>query len=550
MTSSICRNALIIIIICFLLLLTFSSSSNNTHELAEENSNERTRSVFNVTKEEPVVLTAALMTDKGVTQLEGDTWEDNIWTREIQKKYNIKIEYAWTADKLIYYDKITVCMSSGELPDLYSVNNQQFAHVAKSDLAYDMTRIFEQYASPLVKGNMNADIAGFNSGFSNGKLIGLSAQQYGLISIPSCLWIREDWMREKNLSPPKSLNELISLCEIFSMKDPDGNGIDDTYGLAVDKNLYDTNLSATGLAVLDGIFNAYQAYPGLWIKDEKGKIVYGSIQPEMKLGLETLQIMYKKGLISNNFGLMDSSKIVEDFVNQKVGVEIGSNWNGYWPGTNIVEANGSDAVLMPYPLPSANSEPMKVGVTWPIKQYYVVNKHCKNPEAVIKIANFALESNAQDFENFFGGNRGWNCPISIQDPTASDREFLQISGAITAGYASELSTSSIAKYTLAMRWVVDKDPSTVGTWLQCSPNGSFSILKQFFDSKNYVFTEYRGVDTETMTSKMVYLEKIERETITKIIMGASLDEFDKMVDKWRKLGGDLITEELNQANRE
>jgi putative aldouronate transport system substrate-binding protein len=41
------------------------------------------------------------------------------------------------------------------------------------------------------------------------------------------------------------------------------------------------------------------------------------------------------------------------------------------------------------------------------------------------------------------------------------------------------------------------------------------------------------------------LEKLEKETITKIIMGAPLSEFDKMVDSWNKLGGEAITKEMN-----
>ena len=36
-----------------------------------------------------------------------------------------------------------------------------------------------------------------------------------------------------------------------------------------------------------------------------------------------------------------------------------------------------------------------------------------------------------------------------------------------------------------------------------------------------------------------------QESFTKIIMGASLDEFDKFVASWKSLGGDKIIEEVN-----
>ena len=106
--------------------------------------------------------------------------------------------------------------------------------------------------------------------------------------------------------------------------------------------------------------------------------------------------------------------------------------------------------------------------------------------------------------------------------------------------------SSLSKYEGAKKWADSKDKDSVGYWLQMSEDGSISILQGFIDSNNFMMTEYRGVDTPTMTTKGATLEKLEKETITKIILGASLDEFDRMVENWKKLGGDDITREMNQ----
>ena len=239
--------------------------------------------------ESPVTVTTALRTDSSVTQLDNDTWDDNVWTREIESEFNIKVENLWTCDQSQYTTKLNLSIASGDLPDFYSVDNSQLVNVINSDLAYDMAAAFDKYASPDLKTIMNADQAGFNSGKVGDKLLAISTQDFGLVSMPNCIWIRDDWMKKLNLSAPQTLDDFVNICEAFTTQDPDGDGKNDTYGLAVSKNLYDTPSSSTGLGLTDLIFNAYHAYPGIWIKDATGKIVYGSVQPEMKQGLALLQ---------------------------------------------------------------------------------------------------------------------------------------------------------------------------------------------------------------------------------------------------------------------
>ncbi|QYR22309.1 hypothetical protein KZ483_04760 [Paenibacillus sp. sptzw28] len=45
------------------------------------------------------------------------------------------------------------------------------------------------------------------------------------------------------------------------------------------------------------IFAIDNAFPGMWVKNDKGEVVYGSVQPEVKEGLEILQKMYNDRLI-------------------------------------------------------------------------------------------------------------------------------------------------------------------------------------------------------------------------------------------------------------
>lgn len=495
----------------------------------------------------PVTITTAQRTTSGVTQLDNDTWDNNVWTREIESRFNIVVKNLWSADQSQYVTKLNVSIASGDLPDFYQVTNSQFSSVVNSGLSYDLTDIYNKYASADIKNMMAADKAGYDSGVIGGKLMGLGMSHYTPISLTNVIWIRDDWMKKFNFSAPKTLDDLAKILEAFTAQDPDGNGKNDTYGLAISKNLYDTATSQTGLGLVDGIFNAYHAYPGIWIKDASGKIAYGSVQPEMKLGLAFLQDMYKKGVISQEFGLMDSAKIDEAMTAGKVGAEEGGSWNAFYPNPDVMKKNGNAAILMPYAMPSADSQPIKLGSQWSIQMYYVVNKNCKNPEAMLKIMNLYtdIESNSAPdvYTKFTDGARGWDCPAGIN---GSDETVLaQLTDAFKTNDSSKLTGGALGMYADAMKWVNSQNVDSSGRWLQMLY--AYPILKGFEDSGNVMLTEYRGVDTPTMTAKNATLETMEREMVTKVIMGASLDEFDKFVASWKALGGDAMTQELNDA---
>ncbi|MNW69226.1 hypothetical protein D3C74_481920 [compost metagenome] len=58
---------------------------------------------------------------------------------------------------------------------------------------------------------------------------------------------------------------------------------------------------------------------------------------------------------------------------------------------------------------------------------------------------------------------------------------------------------------------------------------------------------FTGPTTETMKSKLDYLNKLENQTFNEIIYGKQpLDSFDTFVSTWKSSGGDQITKEVNE----
>lgn len=78
------------------------------------------------------------------------------------------------------------------------------------------------------------------------------------------------------------------------------------------------------------------------------------------------------------------------------------------------------------------------------------------------------------------------------------------------------------------------------------PLSSQSVIKHYRDNDLVLMNEFIYAPTKTMNSKAATLDKLRAETFVKIIYGSlPIDEFDKFVANWKKLGGDQITKEVN-----
>lgn len=496
-------------------------------------------------KYEPsITLTAVRDTTATMKFPDGDDISNNIWTREIENTLGIKLNYDWAADVSQYSNKLNVSIASGDIPDFFACDPATYVKLAQNDQLADLSEAYDKYATPELKVTMDDFPEGFNSGKQNGKLVALSQQGFGIISLPPVVWIRNDWMEKFNFSAPETFDDITKMAETFVANKPDGQK--DTYGIAIQKDLMGA------LSSIDGIANAFHAYPTIWIKNESGEIVYGSIQPEMKNALKAMQDWYKKGLISKEFGVKDTSKVNEDLVSGKVGIEFGANWNSIWPLNDLVKKN-ENAIFKPYAIPSSDDKPTLLQAPWPVNTYYVVNKKCEYPEAIIKLANLfnkkMYHGTEEDYAKFIrtpSGSENFNfAPVITFNPMSDYNKHVEIASALKERDPSKVSISFRGSYNNAIGWVENKDVNSYGSYYQLSAEGAYSVLKKFVDEDRILLTELRGAVTPTMAQKNATLAKLELDTFTKIILGSSLDEFDKFSENWKKLGGEEITKEIN-----
>lgn len=495
----------------------------------------------------PITLSTVKRIDSNLKLPNGQTNEDNVWMKAMASELGINIKTEWVADASQYDNKLNMSIASGSLPDFMRVNQEQLNQLIESNSLEDLAEVYDKYASADTKKQ-----------YAVGDSIALKASSVGkkLYAIPNTasaiagagsplLWIRTDWLKNLNLPEPKTMQDLFDIAKAFTNNDPDGNGKKDTVGLAfVNGQIGDL-----------GIYNGFHAYPSVWTQDASGKIVYGSVQPEMRKALLDMQQLYKDGAIDPEFAVKDWGKWNEMLTSGQVGISFAAHWFGQL--VHNLKVRDPKAEWKPFLVPSIDSDPTKVTLRSPVLEYYVVKKGAKNPEALIKMFNFYYsitvgeQANQENYYKFMydkdDGSIQYVAFAPVHTNDATDIAFKQMVEAFDtkdASKAKEMDAKTI--YQNATK-ALNGENNLYG-WTLYYP--AWKLFGKIMDEKLYVNNSFYGAPTPTMTDKSATLSKLEFETFTKIVMGAApIEEFDKFVDNWHKLGGEQITKEVNDWSK-
>lgn len=515
--------------------------------------------------DETITIAIGQEVDPSDTSLQdGDTPLDNQYTRHVKENLNIEVEHAFTASPSNYDQKVSLAIASNDLPDAMVVGPVELRQLVEADQIADLTEIYENYASPAIKEIIDSSngLAMENVTF-DGRIMAIPNSQASADGVHN-LWIRQDWLDNLGLEPPETVEDLKEVARAFVEEDPDGNGQDDTIGLAgpdTSGKLYANFIESTNnLYGFDGIFSALHAYPGYWIEGDDGEAVYGSILPETKEALAALRDMYSEGLIDPEMGVREDSG--ESIISGNTGMFFGPFWMPYASLTDAV-TNNPEANWQSYALPlDANSE-YTPHLSTTTTQFVVVRKDYEHPEAAMKILNNLL-ANESEFDPSKGGPGYY--PLRLVYAPADEMEVTTVAlREVLAGTKKPEDFYDMPAYKL-----LKSDVDTIHE-VKLEPYDNTDI--QYWDLENLgqwtraysalvgtapqVDTEVKGVrsliysQTETMEDRWVNLKKLEDETFLKIIMGTEpLDSFDKFVENWKSQGGEQITEEVQEVVEE
>lgn len=214
-----------------------------------------------------------------VVCLQGYTQPDSEFEHWMEERYNLDVEVIALPGWSDATAKITLLMADeSQRPDILWWWNMDadFAEWVDAGLLVDVAPYMEKYTTMRDYYNSIAPGILFYASEEDGAIYRIP----GDVAEPACetLWIRQDWLDNLNLEIPKTLDELEKVLYAFTFDDPDGNGVDDTYGLGGDG--YDMRSfwpwvqgSGEGLG-REG-----------FVRKEDGSYVYGPTTEDAKNGL-------------------------------------------------------------------------------------------------------------------------------------------------------------------------------------------------------------------------------------------------------------------------
>jgi putative aldouronate transport system substrate-binding protein len=510
----------------------------------------------------PIAITTVRAVTPNVEYLPDQTIDDNVWYREFASELGINLKNEWVVNRQQYPNKITVTMVSGDMPDMFEVNMQQFQTLAQADQLADLTDLYEQYGSDLVKQYYEeADGIKLKAGTVNGKLLGMTFDGGGRDD-SHMMYIREDWLTNLGRKAPTTMDELIDLAIAFTKEDPDRNGVHDTYGLALMKDVFG------GWAGVDGFINGYGGYafnPAngsgtnlIILKDASGNPIWGDIQPEVKTALGKLNELFAAGAIHPEFSVMDSAKAGELATSNKVGISFGAFWVPTWPINNMhLENNDVDWGV--YEVPTATGSPSVVQSTGIPSRFMVVPKSSKHPEALFKIMNFATEKldgpdkQVDKYHTIKEGDKNYQihtlAPIAAPSGNKNQNYHYQVMDAVNKGAPDALNSESKLYYDQIMSFRSGDHTQWVAHTLW-DEGGVFATLGKYKQDNRIMMTSYMGAPTSTMVAKGPALRDLQAKVFTQIIMGAQpLEYFDEFAKQWMEQGGNDILSEIKESGQ-
>lgn len=200
-----------------------------------------------------------------------------------------------------YADRRNVILASGDLPDIIYVSDTGalYTQWSREGLFLDLTSYLNETDMPNAYKVLTQDEL-----FS--VTVDLEDGSTGIFSLPrvqtkpwDCYIYRGDWLEKLGLEIPRTPEQFAEVMLAFAKQDPDGNGIDDTYGWS-----YNTVMGADHRLMLAPFGVRPSEVP-----NEKGEYELMQAQAEYMEYLDWMRGMYEAGSLDPEFYL---TKMYED----------------------------------------------------------------------------------------------------------------------------------------------------------------------------------------------------------------------------------------------
>lgn len=514
--------------------------------------------------------------------MEGDDILNNPYTRWAEEVAGVRFEAAWEVSNIDSdQQKLNLAVASGTLPDVITLSaGDTSQRLIDAGRLYPLNQLIEEHGTPLTRYVIDQ----FQD-LSDDKYLAYFAKGDDYYALPNMadvwavtsnnMWIRQDVLDDLGMPRPSSLSEFEEVMAAYKQRYPDGVA-------------YTFNP--------DPVIAAFGGATGRWVEGDSGELVYGSTLPVQREILATLQDWYAEGYLDAEFFTKQDDLLanMQHFLQGNSLASYGMWWYIYWPFPDLWNANadaqivalspfigedGERRLLMDTKSAFSRGKAIRADFEHPERLIYLLNEHIEsvyrgdqamrdlmldeygyefsypfeqkqlpmNPEASPSEQKWDYEVQGPEFFNDFTGN-----PVHLylgfhfaQGPDDLINQYRRILDAMDAGSVASLSNHDQSVYADMLAGGGERAVAT-----------HFSNVRNYdayIDDVQLITDNFTGPPTPTMVDRWAYLEKLEEEAFTKIIVGESpLSAFDTFVEQWTANGGAEITAEVNdwyEANR-
>jgi putative aldouronate transport system substrate-binding protein len=223
----------------------------------------------------------------------------NAIEQAIEKYTNTKLSIQWVPSST-YDEKINIMIASNEMAKIMKVNYvPTIISTIQGGQFWEIGPYLKDYK------NISAQNPQYNENIKiDGKLYGIP--NYREIGRPAVIY-RKDLMDAMGLKMPKSLDDWYNVAKTLTLNDPDKNGKNDTYGFMLDKKYNDgVNSVLTRMATSQGGVNK-------WGVDASGKFTPEFLTPQFVDTLKLFKRLFAEKLINQDFPALDSTEMDKQY---------------------------------------------------------------------------------------------------------------------------------------------------------------------------------------------------------------------------------------------
>lgn len=194
---------------------------------------------------------------------------------------------------------------------------------------------------------------------------------------------RADWAEKLGIAAPETIEDLYNMAYQFTYNDPDGNGVDDTYGFAFTKNT----------PSIDIMLSWFDAGNG-WV-DRDGKLTPNHQTDEYLETLDWIKKMYDEGLIAEDWPVRETSTANDAMKKGEAGILVNviddsrRAWD-YFEENQIpaVTGNGIASMNLIGSLAKEKGGELRTQATTGMNGFFVITKAAKTEEDLAACLNF------------------------------------------------------------------------------------------------------------------------------------------------------------------